>query len=70
MTCTWPLTFVFFSELWPQCWGCEGPERDVYGTEGQEGGLRGGSQQEVRGTQTAVYTRRGECHVKGQSVTL
>lgn len=65
------MTFVLFSELWPQCWDCKGSERDVHGTKGPKGGLRGGSQQEVRGTQAALYTRGGKCQrldVKVQSL--
>lgn len=55
------LTFVLFSELWPQCWDCESSERDVHSTKGPKGGLRGGGQQEVGGTQAALYTRGGKC---------
>lgn len=55
------MTFVLFSELWPQCWDFESSERDVHSTKGPKGGLRGGGQQEVGGTQAALYTRGGKC---------
>lgn len=55
------LTFVLFSELWPQCWDCKSSKRDVHSTKGPKGGLRGGGQQEVGGTKAALYTRGGKC---------
>lgn len=55
------MTFVLFSELWPQRWDCKSSERDVHSTKGPKGGLRGGGQQEVGGTKAALYTRGGKC---------
>lgn len=55
------MTFVLFSELWPQRWDCKSSERDVHSTKGPKGGLRRGGQQEVGGTKAALYTRGGKC---------